>query len=231
MIKANPDGNQETQSHGTRTVSRVALRKYRGITRFFLYFNYSLNALNAHYIFPMKEINELFLNSKEVSKCLSISIRTLQKLSKEGKIKAIKIGKLWKYNKSDIEKYLFFGTDFSREPVKIKDNFVEYRNHSRINTNFECYYLINLSPFKHIDNEGIIKNISAGGVLLITQNETMDKIELGDPIDLDFNLKKKTEIINIKTEGRIIRKNTNGIGIKFRDIDEETRNKIIQYVG
>lgn len=166
----------------------------------------------------MKRAN--FLISKQVSEYLCVPLRTIQRLTKEGKIKGVKIGKQWRYAKEDIERYLFLGTDFSKEPIRRPNEFVERRTYPRINANFECRYSIKLHPFKEIISNGIIKDISAGGVLVVCRD---DGIEIGDPINLDF--------MDIKTEGRVVRKNRDGFGIKFRNINEEYRNKIIRYIG
>lgn len=161
-----------------------------------------------------------FLSAKQTSKCLQIPLRTIQHLSKEGKIRAIKIGKKWKYRKEDIENYLHHGTDFSIEPVRKQNYFIERRNFTRINTDFDCQYSINLPRFKVINNKGIIKNLSASGVLVICQD---DGIEIEDPINLNF--------MDIKAEGRVVRKDRDGFGIKFRNINEEDKVKIIKYIG
>lgn len=187
--------------------------------------------------------NVHFLTSKQVSKYLFIPLRTVQRLTKEGKIKGVKIGKQWRYKRADIEYYISRGTDFSGEPERIPGNitktpgihreagFIERRAFPRINSSLNCRYSVNLAPFKDTNSEAIIKNLSAGGAALIIQGEEINKIDTGDPIDLDFDLTRKRETLNIKIEGRIVRKDGAGIGIKFRDIDEETKNKIIQYVG
>lgn len=163
--------------------------------------------------------NPVFLSAKEVSQYLSIPLRTVQRLSKEGKIKAIKIGSKWKYSRDDVAKYRNYGTDFSSEPARRPDNFAERRTYPRINTNLECLYSVKLPPFKNITASGIIKNVSAGGVFLIAQGE----IEIDDPIDLEFT--------GIKANGRIVRKGNNGYGVKFRNISREDKDKIIKYVG
>lgn len=174
---------------------------------------------------------DIILNAKQVSEYLHIPLRTIHHLSKHGKIRSVKIGKHWRYLKSDIEQYFSIDTNFSKEPVRMPNNFIERRANPRINTNFRCQYSISLPPFKEINSEGIIKNLSVGGVFLINQNNEINDINIDDPIDLDFNLIAKDKTININTEGKIVRKENAGLGIKFRNIDGETRNKIICYVG
>lgn len=160
------------------------------------------------------------LTAKEVSEYLSIPLRTVQRLSKQGKIRAVRMGNKWRYSKDDIVRYRDYGTDFSREPVRRINEQVERRNYPRINCNLRCQYSIVLPPFKDISSSGIIKNISACGVFLIVDGGQIDG---DDPVDLEF--------MDIKAKGRIVRKDNGGFGIKFRDISNEDKDRIIKYVG
>lgn len=180
----------------------------------------------------MKDINKTFLNSKEVSEYLLIPLRTVQHLTNEGKIKAIRVGRKWRYKKIDIDQYFNLGIDFSKEPTRIPNNFIERRAYPRINSNFRCQYSINLPPFRELSNEGIVKDVSAGGIFLFNQSNKIDEIKAGDPIDLNFVLIFDNEKrLNINIKGKIIRKSPDGAGIKFKRINKETQNKIIEYAG
>lgn len=175
--------------------------------------------------------NIQFLTSKQISKYLCIPLRTIQRLTKDGKLKGIKIGKQWRYKKSDIEGYISFGTDFSKTHARKYHEFTERRAYPRINSNLICQYAVNLPPFRITEGKGIVKDLSAGGVLLINQSNQFKKMRVNDPIDLDFNLISKDEAANIKIEARIVRKNNNELGIKFRNISNNDRIRIIQYIG
>lgn len=161
-----------------------------------------------------------FFTAKEVSEYLSIPLRTVQRLSKQGKIRAVRIGNKWRYSKDDIVRYRDYGMDFSREPARRINEQVERRNYPRINCNLRCQYSIVLPPFKDISSSGIIKNISAGGIFVFSQGYGID---VDDPVDLEF--------MGIKAVGRVVRKDKVGFGIKFRDISNEDKNRIIKYVG
>lgn len=199
------------------------------------------------------------LTARQVSKYLCIPLRTVQHLSKQGKIKSFKIGSRWRYLRTDIENYgPCYHTD--KEPnfftakqtaeyfcinlrtlyrysklgkikafkiggqwrylIKKPDDFIERRTCPRINTNLECQYSINLPPFKTINNTGIVKNLSTGGILFVSED---DGIEADDLISMNF--------MDIKIEGRVIRKDAGGFAVKFRNMKESSKNKIIQYVG
>lgn len=180
------------------------------------------------------EAKSNFLTAKQLSKYLCMPVRTIRRLSKQGKIKAVKIGKHWRYNKSDIERYANSGTVFSKKPARSSGSIVERsdrRSCQRINSNFLCRYRINLIPYKNIIDNGIIKNISACGAFLDVQDKRINNIEIDDPVVLTFNINNKSKIINIETEGKIVRKNEKGLGVVFRNMDDETRNRMIKYVG
>lgn len=185
--------------------------------------------------------NMEFLTARQVSEYLQIPLRTVHYLSQQGKIKAIKIGGKWRYAKEDIERYLCYGTDFAREPANTPNNFIRFvqegvgfvkrRAYSRINSNFRCRYSVSLPPFREIDSEGIIKNISAGGSFLLIQNRTIGEIEIDDPICLNFNLICEDKTLNIEVKARVIRKSNDGLGIKFRAVNKEDREAIEELVG
>lgn len=180
-----------------------------------------------------KQLPDL-LTVKEVSHLLRVHIRTVQRLSKQGKIRAIKIGNQWRYKKPDIIQYREYGIESSNIPALRNKEFVEHhdrRSYPRINSNLKCYFSVNLPPFKNINSTGIIENISACGILLICSSNTKNNIKVGDPISLDFYIPASKEMFNIKPEGRIVRKNNNRLGIKFRNISNKNENTIIQYTG
>lgn len=175
------------------------------------------------------EYNDSFLNAKEVSKYLRIPLRTVHRLTKDGKIKAVRIGKQWRYKRTDIENYFSFGTNFSREPARKLNDFIERRACPRINTDFDCQYLINLPRFKIINDKGIIKNLSTGGSLVIAQCKD---IEIDDPILLQFILVSDSDKkLEINVNGRIIRKTPSGFGVKFKNTSKQTVDSITEYIG
>lgn len=200
-----------------------------------------------------KFISENLLTAEEVSRILRIPLPTIYRLTQQAKIRAVKIGKHWRYRKEDIERYLQFGTDFSREPSRrVYDTLEnaqgpaslktflnseqlspadkawplnERRAYPRINTNFKCNYSIDLPPFKIIRCSGIIKNLSAGGVFCIIQDKRIDEIEIDDPVDLNFII----ENTEINAKGKVVRKTKDGLGIKFKNINKEMQNRITEY--
>ena len=54
----------------------------------------------------MERIEEVLLNKKELSEYLNCSMGTIDNLMKEGRINYIKIGKMVRFDKEDIDKTL-----------------------------------------------------------------------------------------------------------------------------
>lgn len=172
-----------------------------------------------------------FLTANEISECLRIPLNTIYRLTKQGVIKGVKIGKQWRYNKYDFEKYLADGMDSRNIHL---EKYQERRAYPRMNCNFICKSKINIQEMKDFClSDGHITNISAGGVFLsIDSSCCRDLLSIGDPIDIDFDLVSDLDgsIHNMHAKGRIVRKAHNGVGIKFRHIDERGKELIVQYV-
>lgn len=162
----------------------------------------------------MKKIE--YLSTKQVSECLGLHSRTIKRMVKKGKIRAVRFGRLLKYRRSDIEKYFEMGTDFVVKPVERSDR----RSYPRINTNLKCCYSINLAPFKQINSEGIIKDLSAGGVFLFDKD---NEVNINDPVQMRFGFGDAT--------GKVVRKASDGVGIKFKNLKGEIKNRIVDYAG
>lgn len=179
-------------------------------------------------------MDKKFLNAEEISNYFDIPLNTIYRLSRAGKIKGIKIGKQWRYAKVDIEEILATGVSPRKLPARDISEFREKREYPRINCGIKCSYRIDIPAIKEFRSDtGCIRNISAGGIFLTDKTENLSNISIADPIELDFGLGK---LQGIKTDGRAVRKEENGVviygvGIKFRNIDKAQQNEIIRYVG
>lgn len=169
------------------------------------------------------------LSTKQVGEYLGLSVRTVQRLAEQGKIKAVKIGSQWKYFAEDIKKHLNFGTDFSKEPARIPNNPTERRVYPRINCSLPCYIKIVIPQKKEIYTQSRIINISEGGSFL--ENCNNDRIFLNikndDPINLSFKLEEN----ELETDGRVLRNDDNGIAVKFKKLYPNAREIIKEYIG
>jgi excisionase family DNA binding protein len=52
------------------------------------------------------DTSEQLLDSTDIAQFLKINPKTLQSMARSGQIPAIRVGKLWRFLKSDIEKWL-----------------------------------------------------------------------------------------------------------------------------
>jgi excisionase family DNA binding protein len=173
--------------------------------------------------------NDLLL-AGEVSECLRLPLSTLYRLTKNGILKGIKVGKQWRYSRTDIEKYLAsFKNPRHYYNWKADSDINERRAHPRLNCHIECRFSLNLPPNKNFTSDSLIKNISGNGLLLYPLSDFLSKIDIGDPVELEFKLNLENN--NIRTDGRIVRKAVDGFGIKFRNMNKECQDSIIHFVG
>lgn len=171
------------------------------------------------------------LKAKEASRILRLPLSTLYRLCKAKKIKAVKIGRQWRFKKEDILLYFDKDVDTSMARYKSDEKIGDRRQYPRINCHVNCGFKIIINHTKNIQSSGIIKNISAGGVLLEVPEENLANIKIEDPIDLNFNMELNDENMLIRSSGRIVRTNANNFGIKFRTLPYDTKSRIIDYVG
>lgn len=171
---------------------------------------------------------KIFLTAGEISRYLRIPLNTIYRLTKRGIVKGVKVGKQWRYNKRDFEKYLSGETDSRSIPA---ERYKERRSYPRMNCNFKCISRIDIQGRKDIQPvSGTITNISSGGVF-IRDNNT-GEINIGDPIDINFDLVSDIDKTthNMYVKGRVVRKTYSGIGIKFRQIKEDYKELINKFV-
>lgn len=171
-----------------------------------------------------------FLSSKQVSEMLGVHVRTVQRLTNQGKIKAIKIGKLFKYNKKDIEQYLLQGIDFSKEPIRKLHDFHERRTNPRINCFLQCYIKVIIPQKKEISTMARILNINEGGIFLenCDNEEEFINIRSDDPINLKFELNERNKL---ELDARVVRIQNKRLAVKFKNLNQNVREVIKEYVG
>ena len=62
-------------------------------------------------------IDETFLTTDEVLEYLQVNLRTVYRLIKAGKIPAVRVGRQWRFRKTDIDAWLERGSSHSTRPV------------------------------------------------------------------------------------------------------------------
>lgn len=177
------------------------------------------------------KLEKNFLTASEISQYFIIPLNTIYRLSKNGKIKGIRIGKQWRYSREDIERLISGGISPRTLPARRNLDFTERRQYPRINCNLNCRYKVYIPSLKEFQFiTGNIRNISGGGVLLYDNPKNLINISIDDPIAFEFELTSGHDLQKINTIGRVVRTSENGVGIKFRNIDKNYQNEIINYV-
>ncbi|OGW80564.1 MAG: hypothetical protein A3G33_09280 [Omnitrophica bacterium RIFCSPLOWO2_12_FULL_44_17] len=198
------------------------------------------------------------MTAQEVSSYLKIPLSTLYGLSKAGKIRAVKVGKHWRYLAEDIEKYLHGEPEKGTAPFlketkgavpfsiipgthyliqkknKLSNVSPDARQFPRINCEIPASMTVLLQRKDEPSRQGIIFNISEGGALFV--NETQDAVfQAGDPVRLSFDMEEAIGAPQkIVVIGRIVhfQNGTDSkFGIRFRNLSLEERRMIREYVG
>jgi len=169
------------------------------------------------------------ITAKQVSRILDIPLPTVYRLIKRGIIKSIKVGGKILCLLSDVEYYKINGT-YHHSTQETSHN--DRRKHSRINTDFDFQYSINLKQHKHIVAKGIVRNLNFEGAFLSGQKDEISIININDPVTLRFILPlEENSNKKIIVKGRVLRKDGNGFAIKFRQVDRSVKDAIKEYVG
>ena len=123
--------------------------------------------------------------------------------------------------------------NFYNMPARRIDELEEQREYPRMNCVLKCTFKTSLLPVKDISSQGVIRNISGGGGLLINVTKgAFSSIDIGDPLELDFKIPSNGDSgIDVGTRARVVRKTTDGLGIKFRNVNQEYKRAIMHLVG
>jgi excisionase family DNA binding protein len=160
------------------------------------------------------------LTAREVCEQLRLPRSTVYYLTQIGKIRAVRIGKHWRYRKQDIDQYLN-GQVFSSPQDR--------RRNPRLNASLVCQWSIVIENRKSVSGSGQIQNISQGGLLVKNEkfNSQDNSLEADDPIELTCD-----EMGTI--QGRVVRVEKNGhchFAVIFRHLPEEVKQKIREFIG
>jgi hypothetical protein len=84
---------------------------------------------------------------------------------------------------------------------------------------------------KDIELMGLIKNISGGGAFLELPFEDVYVLDLKAPVKLEFTMELNDENMYLQPEADIVRADKKGLGVKFKDLPDEVKDKITDYNG
>lgn len=177
------------------------------------------------------------MTAYEVSRLLKVPLSTLYGLSKSGKIKAIKVGKHWRYLSEEIDQYLHsqeraFPSERKRFPFHAGSD--PKRLCPRINCELQATLTVMLKRKDGRDQPGLIFNLSESGALFVSEVFQID-IEVGDPVKIEFAI-RTPEGIDRKIElmGRIVRYvpgERPKIAVKFKYLPSASQEVLRAYVG
>jgi len=181
------------------------------------------------------QIAKRILTAQEVSDRLRISLSTVHHLTRLGKIKAVKIGKQWRYTSDDVEQYLNGGFDLRGYPMERRR--ADRRGSPRMNCFIQGRAVISVFPVKNWEGDGAVLNLSEGG-LFFEANEALEEegeIHCDDPVivALYFPSSLRPEL---ELNGRIVHLHSTEdqktrFGMKFRNLTPETQRAIHDYIG
>lgn len=167
------------------------------------------------------------LTAQDVGRYLRISLSTVHHLTRTGQIKAVKVGKQWRYYQEDLDRYLEEGFEHLKSPAVSpqplrKPAYAgdERRAHPRIKCFVQGTLLVPDPAQEILAADGHILDLSAGGLLFETPEDSLRSIELGDDTRASVRLflpsSSKQEV---ELEGVIRHRKANGalrLGLKFQ---------------
>ena len=174
------------------------------------------------------------ISAQDVSDRLRISLSTVHHLTRTGQIRAVKIGKQWRYSNEEIDRYLMSGFDFRKGTEERRS--ADRRTRPRINCFIQGRATVSILPLKHLEADGAALNLSESGLCFeITDAEEVSSgnISMDDPVKivLYFPSALRPEI---EIDGRVFHLEEYGkarFGIKFRNLSPEAESLIREYIG
>lgn len=176
------------------------------------------------------------LTAVEVGNRLRISLSTVHHLTRTGQIRAVKVGKQWRYVEEDVEHYLWGGFDYRKQIQERRKS--DRRVYPRISCFIQGVADISTpnTTSKKWEGNGTAVNISEGGMLFeIAESEPAENVKatLSDQVSicLYFPSSVSQKIDGIDLEGKIARFDNNShlrFGIFFDELSLEA-NRIIQH--
>ncbi|MCB9800235.1 MAG: PilZ domain-containing protein [Candidatus Omnitrophica bacterium] len=171
------------------------------------------------------EKRENILTVQEVSALLKISASSLYDLARQGKIRAVKFGRHWRFLAKDIEAHLQ-----GKEEASPDKALSERRKFPRLQTEITASLESDLVRLGGGTSRGMIQDISENGVHFVCEPDM--ELEAGQPVTLCFDL-QEPDAVQMKIKGRVVRTVQNGhrsVGIKLRHLSEVDQEVIRRYV-
>lgn len=66
---------------------------------------------------PCEQVFERLLDAKEVAKLLGVHQATLHRMARAGQLPCVKVGKLWRFRVSQLDRWIASGMTTNRKPL------------------------------------------------------------------------------------------------------------------
>lgn len=180
-----------------------------------------------------------YLNAHEVSERLRISLSTVRHLTRLGKIKAVKIGKQWRYSEDELYRSLNNSPSTvvsARQAVKKETAVPERRIYPRTQCFIQGHTIISNSSQRKWEGSGAILNMSEGGLLFEAGDLLSRQVpfENQDEVSLSLYYFPSSIPRGIQIKGSITHLEANDktrFGMHFENLDPEIHQSIKKYLG
>lgn len=170
------------------------------------------------------------MTAEEVKEFLKIPLSTVYGLTKKGKLKGVKVGKHWRYLKSEVEGRLVGSGAFDQVARESEAEFAERRRSQRIDC--EIPALITVMRGRQQDTrEGVIQNLSASGARFV-MSDGENLVPIGAGVMINFKLPTGPSAA-LELEGKVVRGEVHHdllLGIEFRSMVQTDRAALEEYV-
>lgn len=138
------------------------------------------------------------MTPREVANFLKLPLSTVYKLTQEGRLRGVKLGKHWRYLASDVRQQIA-----APMPLALAAG-AERRRAPRIDVRLPVQFRVEVPQVKQCSGKGAVANVSRGGLLLVIEELSVQGqlVRLDDPIQVELD----SAVFGTTTlQGRVVR--------------------------
>lgn len=126
------------------------------------------------------------MTPREVANFLKLPLSTVYKLTQEGRLRGVKLGKHWRYLASDVR--LQIAAPAPTASGLLAAEAAERRRHPRIDVRMPAQFRVEVPQVKQCTGKGAIANVSRGGLMLVIDELSVQGqlVRLDDPIQVEL---------------------------------------------
>lgn len=170
------------------------------------------------------------LNAQQVSERFRVSLSTVHHLTRMGKLRAIKNGKMWVYQEEDIENYLAGGYAADRRRAERRQG--ERRRFRRVNCFIQAK-AVGRDSNDTWEGDGTILNMCEGGLLFELHGRTAAGIHPETPVIVSLYFPTLGHLPEMRLRGKVIYFHElpkRRFGVGFQNLDPDTQRAIQEYL-